>query len=147
MTSPLDFEHLKAELPEAFKLFDSDHDGYITFSDYASILRSMNINPKEAELTATKKTLTTEKIDLPTLEKLLSKNWRKPDTFSTLSNAFRVFDRQDKGFMLEEDIKKILTSLGEPFTTEEVNEFIRKSKPDTQSQIDYNKISLMVFNK
>jgi Ca2+-binding EF-hand superfamily protein len=147
MTSPLDFEHLKAELPEAFKLFDSDHDGYITFSDYASILRSMNINPTEAELTATRKTLTTEKIDLPTLEKLLSKNWRKPDTFSTLSNAFRVFDRQDKGFIHEEDIKKILTSLGEPFTTEEVNEFIRKSKPDTQSQIDYDKISLMVFNK
>ena len=56
MTSPLDFEHLKAELPEAFKLFDTDHDGYITFSDYASILRSMNINPTEAELTATKKT-------------------------------------------------------------------------------------------
>jgi calmodulin len=147
MTSPLDFEHLKAELPVAFKLFDTDHDGYITFSDYASILRSMNINPTEAELTATKKTLTTEKIDLPTLEKLLSKNWRKPDTFSTLSNAFRVFDRQDKGFILEEDIKKILTSLGEPFTTEEVNEFIRKSKPDTQSQIDYDKISHMVFNK
>jgi calmodulin len=147
MTSPLDFEHLKAELPEAFKLFDSDHDGYITFSDYASILRSMNINPTEAELAATRKTLTTEKIDLPTLEKLLSKNWRKPDTFSSLSNAFRVFDRQDKGFIQEEDIKKILTSLGEPFTTEEVNEFIRKSKPDTQSQIDYDKISLMVFNK
>ncbi len=80
-------------------------------------------------------------------QKLLSKNWRKPDTFSTLSNAFRVFDRQDKGFIQEEDIKKILISLGEPFTTEEVNEFIRKSKPDTQSQIDYDKISLMVFNK
>lgn len=39
-----------AEFKEAFSLFDKDNDGAITTKELGTVMRSLNLNPTEAEL-------------------------------------------------------------------------------------------------
>ena len=51
--------------------------------------------------------------------------------------AFKIFDREDKGFISSEYVKEIMTNLGDKLTEEEVDELVKAADPDGTGQIDY----------
>lgn len=75
-----------------------------------------------------------------------------PSTASELSEAFRVFDRNNNGHFKLEDLKKALTSMGNKLTEEEVSKFFIKLtkkfdlitkellKVDDEGDVDYEEL-------
>ena len=60
---------------------------------------------------------------------------------SHLSNAFKkeafkVFDRDNNGFISAAELRHVMTSIGEKLTDDEVDEMIREADQDGDGRID-----------
>ena len=51
--------------------------------------------------------------------------------------AFAVFDRDGKGYVSASEMKHYLATLGEPFDTDEVDEFVREAEVGDDGQINF----------
>ena len=146
MTS-LNFEHLRSELPMAFNLYDTNHDGYVDFTEYVSILRSMQINPTEAEQKNVRSGQSSDKIDYKTSFNLVESISRAPDSVDVQISAFRVFDRSKTGFISSSELITTLKTIGEPLGEDETSELIKKSKVNSEGLIDYKQFCYLMFEK
>lgn len=55
---------------------------------------------------------------------ILNGKYPAPDDEETLFRAFQILDVDKKGYLFPEEVKKFLTTMGEPLTTEEINEML-----------------------
>ncbi|KAJ3358631.1 Dynein regulatory complex protein 8, partial [Kappamyces sp. JEL0680] len=59
------------------------------------------------------------------------------DDEEVLFRAFQVLDEEKKGYLLPEDIRKFLTTMGEPFTQEEIEEMLAACTDPTENKVYY----------
>ncbi|CAB4308888.1 unnamed protein product [Prunus armeniaca] len=59
------------------------------------------------------------------------------DSEEELKEAFRVFDKDQNGFISAAELRHVMTNLGEKLTDEEVDEMIREADVDGDGQINY----------
>jgi len=50
--------------------------------------------------------------------------------------AFKVFDRDNNGFISAAELRHVMTSIGEKLTDDEVDEMIREADQDGDGRID-----------
>jgi calmodulin len=53
-----------------------------------------------------------------------------------LAEAFKVFDRDNNGFISAAELRHVMTSIGEKLTDDEVDEMIREADQDGDGRID-----------
>ena len=53
-----------------------------------------------------------------------------------LQEAFKVFDRDNNGFISAAELRHVMTSIGEKLTDDEVDEMIREADQDGDGRID-----------
>jgi calmodulin len=58
-----------------------------------------------------------------------------PGTTST-NQPFKVFDRDNNGFISAAELRHVMTSIGEKLTDDEVDEMIREADQDGDGRID-----------
>lgn len=58
-----------------------------------------------------------------------------------ISETFKVFDSNNDGFISAEELRQVMTSIGEDLTDEEINEMIREVDEDRDGQINCRQIS------
>jgi Ca2+-binding EF-hand superfamily protein len=58
------------------------------------------------------------------------------DSEEEIREAFKVFDRDNNGFISAAELRHVMTSIGEKLTDEEVNEMIREADQDGDGRID-----------
>ncbi|KAI8905729.1 calmodulin [Powellomyces hirtus] len=110
------------EFKEAFSLFDDDSDGLIDASTCLKVLRSCGQCPSQALL----KTLKPQS-DFSDFLSLISRT----DGSTTASEeaeireAFYVFDQERTGFVNVEQLKRVLKTVGEPLSHEELMDVIK----------------------
>lgn len=136
-------EEQLAELKEAFQLFDRDGDGKITVKEFSIVMRALGQIPTEEDI----KKYTTSIIDqdgtisldnfIITMANQVAK---RKSTKEELHEAFRVFDRDDTGYIDAVELKHILTTLGERLTDDEANEMIAIADPQKTGQIKYSEL-------
>ena len=135
------------EYREAFTLFDKDGDGYITESEFATVVRSMGINPSEKEL---KDMLvysdSPNRIDFNSFLRMMKNCKRKPDAEDDLIRAFQIFDKKNSGRVKALEIKTALTTLGEKLNDSEIDELIRLACPNTDGDVDYREFARKIFS-
>jgi len=56
-----------------------------------------------------------------------------------ICDAFKVFDKEDNGFISAAELRHTLTSLGEKLTDEEVDELLNQSDLEGDGQIKYKR--------
>ncbi|KAF9618325.1 hypothetical protein IFM89_000960 [Coptis chinensis] len=64
-----------------------------------------------------------------------------------LKEAFRVFGKDQNGFISTAELRHVMTNLGEKLTDEEVDEMIREADVDGDGQINYEEFVKVMMAK
>ncbi|CDR97700.1 calmodulin [Babesia ovata] len=139
-----------AEFKEAFSLFDRDGDGSITTKELGTVMRSLGQNPTEAELADMINDIDSSgsgAIDFPEFLILMARKMKEGDTEEELVQAFKVFDRDGNGFISAQELRHVMTNLGEKLTNEEVEEMLREADVDGDGKINYEEFVKLMISK
>ncbi len=82
-----------AEFTEAFKFFDKDGDGIINTNQLDLLIRSLNQNPTNKQLSQMKQDIdpdNTGRVDLPEFLALMAREYNQVDAQKELLEAFKV---------------------------------------------------------
>ncbi|WAR20079.1 CALM4-like protein [Mya arenaria] len=109
----------RAELQDTFKLFDRDSDGYLTPRELGEAMRAMAQHPTELEIQELTKKPENSVDDGPQM---------------TDFDAFLQIMAKRTGVISAADLRRIVTSMGERLTDEEVEEMIREGDDDEFTQ-------------
>ncbi|MCO5567497.1 hypothetical protein L7F22_021190 [Adiantum nelumboides] len=117
------------ELKEAFGLFDKDGDGCITTKELGTVMRSLGQNPTKVELQEMINEVDADgKRSINFLEflNLMAKKMKDTNSEVGLKEAFKVFDKDQNGFISVAELRHVITNLGEKLTDEEGDKMIRE---------------------
>jgi len=128
------------EFREAFELYDKDKDGSITLKELSQVLKSINADFSQNQIESViseADTTGTGKLNLDDFISLMASKYRETDTDEEVINAFRVFDKEGTGVISANELKHIMTTLGDKLTDEEVDEMIREADINGDGSIYY----------
>ncbi|VDI64645.1 Hypothetical predicted protein [Mytilus galloprovincialis] len=135
------------EFKEAFSLFDKDGDGTISSAELGVVMRSLGQNPSDQELTDLVNEVDIDGngiIDFQEFLTMMAKKMKDTDTEEEIREAFRVFDKDGSGSISANDLRHIMTNLGDKLPDEEVDEMIQEADLDGDGQIDYIEFNSML---
>lgn len=114
-------------------------------------LRTLGYYPSQADLDELTKEWDQEEmgwLEYESYLNMMAKKVKEPVlTEEAVTSAFKVFDRKENGFVSAEEMKYILSTIGEPFTDEEMAEFFKHSFPDDDGQINYENFVMKFMAK
>ncbi|XP_008197239.1 neo-calmodulin isoform X2 [Tribolium castaneum] len=129
-----------AEFKEAFMLFDKDEDGTITMAELGVVMRSLGQRPTETELRDMVNEVDQDgngTIEFNEFLQMMSKKLKDADGEEELKEAFRVFDKNNDGLISSNELRHVMTSLGERLSEEEVDDMIKEADLDGDGQVNY----------
>jgi len=127
------------DIKECFTLYDKDADGKISCKELGTVVRSLGMNPTEAEVEdLSKNMIRGPTFGLPELLQVMarfmgeSRNKREE-----IRESFSVFDRDGTGMISAAELRHVMTNIGEKLSDQEVDEMIREIEVDRDGQINY----------
>lgn len=112
----------ESELQDMINEVDSDNNGTIDFP-------GMNI-PREYAAISPLTRMHTEFLTM------MARKMKDTDSEEEIREAFKVFDRDNNGFISAAELRHVMTSIGEKLTDDEVDEMIREADQDGDGKID-----------
>lgn len=140
-------ELLNAEFKEAFDEFDKDGSGSISTKELLGVMRSMGQNPTEDEVLELVMEIDTDgngTIDFHEFINMMKKKSSETDQLEDLKEAFRMFDKNNDGFIDLVELRKVTTLMGASLTSKELNEFMKEADKDGNGKIDYAEFTSMM---
>lgn len=67
---------------------------------------------------------------------MMARKMKDTDSEEEIREAFKVFDRDNNGFISAAELRHVMTSIGERLTDDEVDEMIREADQDGDGRID-----------
>nr|ABI14434.1 calmodulin-like protein [Karlodinium veneficum] len=136
-----------AEFKETFSLFDEDKDGRLSVAELGKMLNSLGQNPTDIDLASMVQDVDAEdmKIDFPDFLSLMARKMKDTDTEEELIEAFKVFDKNEDGFISARELTDCMKNLGEKLTDAEVDEMIKEADMDGDLQINYDEFVKMMM--
>eukprot|EP00112_Aurelia_sp_Birch-Aquarium-sp1_P020861 Seg5474.2 transcript_id=Seg5474.2/GoldUCD/mRNA.D3Y31 product=Calmodulin protein_id=Seg5474.2/GoldUCD/D3Y31 len=127
------------EFREAFYIFDSDGSGSITTKELGHVMRGFGQTPTEAELQDMINEVDIDgngTIDFPEFLNMMAKQMKDTEGEEEIKEAFRVFDKDGNGHISAQELRHIMTNLGEKLTDEEIDEMIKEADIDGDEHIN-----------
>lgn len=69
---------------------------------------------------------------------MMSKKMQDSDSETELREAFRVFDKNGDGFISPDELRRVMTNLGEKLTDEDVEDMIKEADLDGDGLVNYS---------
>ncbi|XP_073284631.1 calmodulin-like isoform X2 [Primulina huaijiensis] len=136
-----------SEFWEAFCLIDKDSDGLITVGELASAIQYLNEHPTHEEIQEMMKEVAADGDGTAVgFDKFLSIMARKmkESVADELEEAFKVFDRDQDGFISAVELRNVMINLGERLTDEEAEQMIREADLDGDGLVSYEEFARMM---
>ena len=137
------------ELKEYFDMFDRDKDGSINEKELGNILRSLGHDPTDQDLSEMINEVdnnSDSKIEFEEFCKIMNNKLKQNDAEQELIEAFKIFDREGKGLISENEFKHIMLSLGEKISEEELEEMMKKADPEKKGYVNYKQFAKVIFS-
>ncbi|KAF5287613.1 hypothetical protein FQA39_LY15816 [Lamprigera yunnana] len=137
------------EFREAFRLFDKDGDGSITKEELGRVMRSLGQFARTEELQQMLQEVDVDGDGNVSFEEFVEIAWtasagadRDPvisieQEEKELRDAFRVFDKHNRGYITASDLRAVLQCLGEDLSEEEIEDMIKEVDVDGDGRIDF----------
>ena len=150
----------KAEIKEAFDLFDTNGSGIIDMKDLKVALRALGFEPAKEEIKRLISDLNNSSsnrdreknqegqvtIDFNDFLEIMTTKMSEKDSSEELEKAFILFS-QNKSFIDFQDLKRIARELGETMSDDELKEMVfEANKTDRDGNVD-KKDFLSILNK
>lgn len=130
-----------AEYREAFNLFDKNKDNVISAKELGTVMRALGQSPTDGDIRTMINHADLNKngsIDFDEFVKMMIGYQRRADPEQEMLEAFRVFDKDSNGYISSEELRHVMTNLGEKLTDQEVAEMIREADTNGDGMVDYN---------
>ena len=112
---------------QAFIFFDRDGDGTMSCDDVCLAMRAMGALVTEKEVKNLLKKYDpdhTGTIDVNDFIACMAEVLHKDDGEQEIKNSFQVFDKSDNGLLPVNEMRHVLTRIGDPLTQEEATNFL-----------------------
>ena len=76
---------------------------------------------------------------------MMARKMKDTDSEEEIREAFKVFDRDNNGFISAAELRHVMTSIGEKLTDDEVDEMIREADVDGDGQINYEEFVKVIL--
>ncbi|XP_012853869.1 PREDICTED: calmodulin-2/4-like [Erythranthe guttata] len=129
------------EFQTSFNVFDKDGDGCINIEELGIVMRSLDQNPSEKELRDMINEVDSDgngTIDFDEFLNLMTAKEKKIDADNELKEAFKVFDKDQNGYISANELRQTMINLGEKLTVEEVEQMVREADLDGDGQISFD---------
>ncbi|KAL9447687.1 hypothetical protein AB3S75_015209 [Citrus x aurantiifolia] len=137
-----------AEFQEAFCMLDRDGDGCITIEELAVAIKSLDQNPTEEEL----RNMISEvdvngngTIEFGEFLNLMARKMKENEAQEELKEAFKVFDKDQDGYISPNELRHVMMNIGEKVTDEELEQMVREADLDCDGQINYDEFARMML--
>ncbi|KAB5557490.1 hypothetical protein DKX38_008399 [Salix brachista] len=137
-----------AEFREAFFMIDRDADGFITMEELATTVQSLDGRRPTKEV----QEMICDVVDLEgngtmDFEEFLIVMGRKQkeNVAEELQEAFKVFDRNQDGYISANELRQVMMNLGERLTEEEAEQMIREADVDGDGLVSYEEFARMMM--
>ncbi|KAJ8290603.1 hypothetical protein GJAV_G00015160 [Gymnothorax javanicus] len=146
---------VQKKITDAFKLFDNEGNETVDVREIGTIIRSLGCFPTEADLHEIITEVEEEELTgfirlekfLPVMTKVLIERKFHPIPVELLLQAFEVFDQEKDGYLVPEELKKVMTQDGEPFSNEEIEEMLSAAVDPDKNVIFYKDFVSMLTVK
>mmetsp|Transcript_16821 Transcript_16821/g.30073 ORF Transcript_16821/g.30073 Transcript_16821/m.30073 type:complete len:169 (-) Transcript_16821:22576-23082(-) len=122
----------KAEIKDAFDLFDTDGSGIIESKELKIALRALGFEPKREEIDQLLSKVCGRDRDIKTIDykeflAIMEAKIFEPDSSEEIDQAFRMFDDDNTGRITFANLKRVAVELGENITDDELWEMIKEA--------------------
>ncbi|XP_039610885.1 calglandulin-like [Polypterus senegalus] len=136
------------EYKGVFEMFDEEGNGSVKTEELEKLMSLMSINPTKRELVqmakdADKEGKGTFSCD-SFLELMALYHERAKNQDAELRAAFKVFDKESKGYIDWDTLKYVLMNAGEPLNEEEAEQMMKEADKDGDGTIDYEEFVAMM---
>ncbi|CAF1277253.1 unnamed protein product [Didymodactylos carnosus] len=127
----------KAELQDAFNLFDSDQSGKISRNELKNVLNALNIQVTDNELKQTMSQMDGD-IEFDEFCRVMGQTYFKKYTREELQNTFRNFDSDGSGYIQASELETIMSRLGKRMKKSEIDQMIKSLDTTGDGQIGFD---------
>ncbi|XP_067388115.1 calcium-binding protein 4 [Emydura macquarii macquarii] len=143
------------ELLDAFKEFDTDQDGFISYKDLGACMRTMGYMPTEMELIEISQHIKMRmggRVDFEDFVEMMGPKLREETAHMVgvheLKIAFREFDMDGDGEISSTELKDaILALLGEQLPVQEVEEILQDVDLNGDGHVDFDEFVMMLSSR
>jgi calmodulin len=128
MTSPtsLPLETIQ-EFKDAFGIFDKDNDGVITVKELGLVMRALGQHPTDQALRQMINEVDADgsgTIDFAEFLMIMSRRCKAQESKNEILEAFKVFDKDGSGKISKDELRNIMSDLGEKLSEDELTQMI-----------------------
>jgi myosin regulatory light chain 12 len=133
------------EFKEAFNMIDHNRDGFIDKDDLHDMLASLGKDPTAKYLDDMMKEAPGP-INFTMFLTMFGEKLNGTDPEEVIKNAFGCFDENNSGRINEDYLRELLTTMGDRFTDDQVDEMFREA-PIDQKTNDFNYVEFVKILK
>jgi len=135
-----------------FALFQLSTDFYFFLILTRQVMRSLGLNPTNKEISdliAEVDKSGNQRLEFQEFVAFMSKHWNERDQEAELRDAFRLFDRDNSGYITINELKQVMLNMGEKLNQEELEDMMRevrtKKNNNRNSEYYYRYSRLMLI--
>jgi len=135
------------QFKRAFSKFDKGNSGLIKSKMLGNILRSLGMNPTEAELQDMINEVDkdgTGLLNFPNFLYMMAKKENDEEAEDEIREAFKVFDGDGNGFISRTELRHVMLNLGEQISEEECDAMVDEADIDGDGSINYEEFYNMM---
>ncbi|CAK9143770.1 unnamed protein product [Ilex paraguariensis] len=136
------------EFREAFFMIDKDSDGLITMEELEVVIQSLHEHPTKEEIQEMINEVDPDgngTIDFEDFLGIMARKMKQDNVAEEFKEAFKVFDRDQDGYISALELREVMINLGERLTDEEAEQMIREADLDGDGLVSYEEFVRMMM--